>query len=70
MYEVKFSQSGLPIYIYPKHKDCVVLAQKLGTIFYGCSKLKTGYYYIPRAYLNKTGSGFNGFINVLIICIK
>jgi hypothetical protein len=66
MYEVKFSQSGLSIYIYPKHKDSVDLAQKLGTIFYGCFKLKTGYYYIPRACINKTGSGFNGFINVLI----
>jgi hypothetical protein len=62
MYKVSFKYDC--IYIYPKDINPAKLANKLGTVFYGCFKIKTGFYYIPRTSIKKTG--FNGFINVLI----
>ena len=62
MYEVSFKYDC--IYIYAKDTNPAKLAKKLGTPFYGAFKINTGYYYIPRTSIKK--SGFNGFINVLI----
>lgn len=62
MYEVNYKYDC--IYIYIKNESSAKLANKLGTVFYGCFKLKTGYYYIPRTSIKK--SGFNGFVNLLI----
>ncbi len=63
MYEVNFKYDC--IYIYPKDINQAKLVNKLGTIFYGAYKLKTGYYYISR-----TSSGFDGFLNVLISYVQ
>jgi hypothetical protein len=62
MYEVNYRYDC--VYIYAKNGTSDKLANKLGTVFYGCFKIKTGYYYIPRTPIYK--SGFNGFVNLLI----